>query len=143
MFLSFHSYSQLMLYPWSYTSEPAEDAELLKEIGDAAAAALERVHGTIYTVQSSFALCKRNRMIISIGLNIQIYFLSFADEHFGTSVDWTYGVANIRASLTYEFRDTGDYGFVLPADQIIENAEEVLASMVVLVDLAQQNGLFD
>ena len=58
MFLSFHSYSQLMLYPWSYTSEPAEDAALLKEIGDAAAAELKSVHGTEYTVQSSYELCK-------------------------------------------------------------------------------------
>lgn len=35
-------------------------------------------------------------------------------------------------SYTFELRDTGKYGFVLPEDQIIPNGEEYLEGLVVL-----------
>ena len=40
----------------------------------------------------------------------------------GTAVDWAYGGADIKYSYTIELRDTGEYGFVLPPDQIIPTA---------------------
>lgn len=55
------------------------------------------------------------------------------DPHHGTSVDWVYGHAGIKMSFTFEFRDTGRYGFILPADQIIPNAEETIAGVKALV----------
>lgn len=57
-FLSFHSYSQLILYPWSYTSSASPDEQLLHEIAEVTAAGIKSVHGTEYTPQASNALCK-------------------------------------------------------------------------------------
>lgn len=68
------------------------------------------------------------------------YLFTPSDPHHGTSVDWTYGHAGITLSVTFEFRDTGDFGFILPADQIIPNAEEVQAGVIALVlEAAQRN----
>lgn len=57
-----HSFSQLILLPWSYSSEPPENAfELLKaaEIGNEA---LKAVHGSEYTVGCTpCLLCKSKR----------------------------------------------------------------------------------
>ncbi|XP_019501633.1 PREDICTED: carboxypeptidase A4 [Hipposideros armiger] len=41
----------------------------------------------------------------------------------GSSVDWAYN-NGIKYAFTFELRDTGHYGFLLPADQIIPTAEE-------------------
>ena len=45
----------------------------------------------------------------------------------GTSLDWALGVAGIPYVYSIELRDTGDYGFILPAAEIIPNAEETWA----------------
>uniref|UniRef100_A0A3Q2PW08 Carboxypeptidase A4 n=1 Tax=Fundulus heteroclitus TaxID=8078 RepID=A0A3Q2PW08_FUNHE len=41
----------------------------------------------------------------------------------GGSIDWSYD-AGIKYSFAFELRDTGRYGFILPADQIIPTASE-------------------
>lgn len=42
-----------------------------------------------------------------------------------------------------EFRDNGNFGFILPADQIIPNAEEVLQGLIAFVGESQSRGLLD
>ncbi|GAB0094440.1 zinc carboxypeptidase-like [Sergentomyia squamirostris] len=120
VYLSYHSYSQLLLYPWSYTSNPAPNYDDLYQIGMATADRLKQSHDITYTVQSSFDL------YISTG----------------TSVDWAYGEAGIQVGYTYEMRDIGFYGFILPANQIIPNAIEVLQSMIALLDESERLGYF-
>ena len=46
------------------------------------------------------------------------YTIYFKDPAAGASDDWYKGVLNARFSYTVELRDTGFYGFVLPASQI-------------------------
>ena len=45
----------------------------------------------------------------------------------GISVDWAYGEAKIPYAFTLELRDTGQYGFLLPPEQIIPTGEEIMA----------------
>merc|ERR1712110_1126092 len=45
----------------------------------------------------------------------------------GGTLDWTLGEAGIPYSFAMELRDTGNYGFILPPDQIIPTGEEVWA----------------
>lgn len=58
MFLSFHSYSQLMLYPWSYTNEATPNEDLYNELCSVVADAIKKVHGTEYIYHASNALCE-------------------------------------------------------------------------------------
>ena len=51
----------------------------------------------------------------------------------GNTVDWTYGTANVTFSYAVELRDTGEYGFLLPEDQIIPSGEETLAGELALL----------
>ncbi|XP_014463005.1 carboxypeptidase A2 [Alligator mississippiensis] len=101
-FLTIHSYSQLLMYPYGYKcTEPADYREL-DTVGKAAANALTSLHGTSFKVGT---ICST------------IYQAS------GGSIDWSYDFG-IKYSFAFELRDTGRYGFLLPADQIIPTAEE-------------------
>jgi carboxypeptidase T len=98
--LTYHSYSQLLLYPWGYTSEPVEDeADLgeMRELAEEMHQLIKSVHGTTYTPQQSS----------------QLYPTA------GDTADWTYGEYD-APSLTVELRPASalDGGFVLPPDQI-------------------------
>jgi Zinc carboxypeptidase len=70
-------------------------------------------------------------------------FLTITDSASGVSVDHAYGEHKIPVGYTYEMRGSGaygNYGFFLPPRFIIENAEEVLASLVGLVQRARDLG---
>ncbi|MEQ2288389.1 carbamoyl-phosphate synthase (glutamine-hydrolyzing) cpa2 [Ameca splendens] len=101
-FISVHSYSQLLMYPYGYTCGSAPDQAELDSVARAAVQKLTSLYGTAYQVGN---IC-----------NI-IYQAS------GGSIDWSYDVG-IRYSFAFELRDTGRYGFILPADQIIPTASE-------------------
>lgn len=52
----------------------------------------------------------------------------------GSSVDYSYDVSKIKYSFTTELRDTGTYGFVLPANQILPTSIESWAGLKYLLD---------
>lgn len=111
--IDFHSYSQLILRPYGYTyvDPPEPDLSVLTDLGDDMAAAIFGVHGKTYTSQPASAL----------------YLAS------GICTDWVYDGAGVY-SWTIELRDTGAYGFVLPADQIIPTGEENFEAISTLAD---------
>lgn len=102
-FMDIHSYSQLILYPWSYTSNaiPSGDRTRHISLGNAMRTKILEVYGTPFTVQQGS----------------QLYIAS------GTSKDWGYGVHG-AISYTIELRDTGQYGFLLPENQIAPSQDE-------------------
>ncbi|KAM6320920.1 carboxypeptidase A2-like [Aegotheles albertisi] len=101
-FLTLHSYSQLLMYPYGYKcTRPADYAEL-DSLGRMAASSIRSLHGTTFKVGSICTV---------------IYQAS------GGSIDWSYD-NGIKYSYAFELRDTGRYGFLLPANQIIPAAEE-------------------
>jgi carboxypeptidase T len=98
--LSYHSYSQLILFPWGYTVEPVEDEADRSEMSGLAEnmeRLIREVHGETYTAQQSS----------------QLYLTA------GDTTDWTYGVYDVP-SFTIELRPTSalEGGFILPATQI-------------------------
>jgi len=107
-----HSYSQLVLLPWSYTSELPDDYEEMYDIAMKGSDALTQVHGKQYEVGCIPCI---------------LYVAS------GSSTDWVKGVAGVDFAMAMELRDTGSYGFLLPADQIIPTAEEVWAFHVTVI----------
>ncbi|KAI8846546.1 hypothetical protein BC829DRAFT_491248 [Chytridium lagenaria] len=113
-YIDFHSYSQLWLFPngWS-CSLLIKDYAVVKAAGTAAVTALKALYGTTFTNGDS---CNT------------IYQAS------GSSIDWAYNVANVTFTYTAELRDTGTYGFELPANQIIPSGQETLAGVKALWD---------
>ncbi|XP_011355539.1 carboxypeptidase A1 [Pteropus vampyrus] len=111
-FISIHSYSQLLLYPYGYTEDPASDQEELDQLAKSAVTALASLYRTRFQYGS----------IITT-----IYRAS------GSSVDWAYN-QGIKYSYTFELRDTGHYGFLLPASQIIPSAQETWLALLVIME---------
>ncbi|CAL8260346.1 unnamed protein product [Merluccius merluccius] len=101
-FISVHAYSQLLMYPYGYNCRDVPHKAELDSVGRAAVQKLTSLYGTAYKVGS---ICKI------------IYQAS------GGSIDWSYD-AGIKYSFAFELRDTGRYGFLLPANQIIPTASE-------------------
>ncbi len=112
--IDFHSYSQLLLSPWSYTSVLPPDAAIFDQLNASMQGAIQGVHGQFYDAGPTYTT---------------IYPAS------GASGDWYYGAGSTPRKIYswgIELRDTGTYGFVLPADQIIPNGEEIMAGMTEL-----------
>jgi len=110
-YINFHSYSQLWMSPWGYTSAKAPDYSVQNAAAKAAVTALEAVHGTRYEYGP---------------ISTTIYPAS------GSSADYTYGVCGVLFSYGVELRDTGAHGFVLPADQIVPTGEETFEGIKAL-----------
>ena len=66
----------------------------------------------------------------------------FLDVATGSSADWAKGSLGIPISYTYELRDTGRYGFLLPPNQIIPTGEETLDSLVAMFKEAKARGYY-
>lgn len=58
----------------------------------------------------------------------------------GSSVDYTKGVCNKSIVYVYELPDKGQYGFLLPPEQIIPTGEETLDSLVAMFKEAKALG---
>lgn len=118
MFISFHSYSQMILLPFSHSKQLAPDHKDLDSVGQAAVKAIERTHGTVYRVGPSASI---------------LYTAS------GTASDWAYEKAGIKYSYTIELRDTGTFGFLLPRNQIIPTGEETYNGLLAMISQMEKN----
>jgi len=105
--IDFHSYSQLILRPYGWTSANSPDNAELKIIGDGVSFEIQAKSGKKYVSQKS----------------IELYVTT------GSAGDWYYGPGGIWASYTIELRDTGTYGFLLPPAQIVPTGDEIWESM--------------
>lgn len=107
-YLSIHSYSQLILLSYGLNEAPGrpwlhpEHTEHLR-IGRLAADAHRVRYGTQFRAGNIVEL---------------LYVAS------GGSMDWALGARNIPLGVTYEMRDTGTFGFVLPPNQIMPSCQE-------------------
>ncbi|XP_065057181.1 carboxypeptidase B-like [Rhopilema esculentum] len=108
-YYNIHAYSQLWMTPWSYTTTYPRDYAEIKRVADIATRALTSVHQTSYRVGPP------SRVIYSVS---------------GGSIDWTYGVLGVKYSYALELRDKGQYGFILPASQIIPTGEETFKALL-------------
>ncbi|XDV52977.1 hypothetical protein PO909_021605 [Leuciscus waleckii] len=116
-FVSIHSYYQLLLYPYGYKSTPAKDQAELHELARKAISELQSLYNTSYRYGS----------IITT-----IYQAS------GGTIDWTYD-QGIKYSYTFELRDTGRYGFILPANQIVPTAQETWLALMAIMEHTKNN----
>jgi hypothetical protein len=92
--------------PWGYTEDQAPEYIDMLYLAYEAYEALNAVHSKYYEIGC---------------IPCVLYTAS------GTSLDWALGVAGIPYVYSIELRDTGIYGFLLPAEQIIPTGEETWA----------------
>ncbi|CAN9499007.1 unnamed protein product [Ophioblennius macclurei] len=116
-FLSIHSYSQMLLYPYGYTNTPVKDQAELHSVAQKAVNALTSLYGTRYEYGNTMEV---------------IYQAS------GVTTDWSYK-QGIKYSYTFELRDTGRYGFALPASQILPTAQETWLALMVIMEHTYNN----
>lgn len=104
--ITYHSFSQLILYPWGYTDRPItdpDDHDRMVRLAQRMQELIRAVHDTPYTPQQSS----------------QLYPTA------GDTTDWTYGIYQIP-SFTIELRPRThlEGGFILPPEQIQPTWEE-------------------
>lgn len=100
--IDYHSYSQLILRPYGWTKTlPPNDAEALT-VGNGIRDVIKKTSNVTYTSEGSW----------------ELYFTD------GTAQDWFYSAGKAPLAYTIELRDTGAYGFQLPANQIIPTGNE-------------------
>jgi hypothetical protein len=115
--VSYHNFSQLVLFPWGYTNSPAADKALLEQLAVTMADSIFNVHGRTYIPQQS------SRLYIASG----------------DAADWFYGVSG-APSYTIELRPrSSSPGFLLPESEIQATFEENLPAALFLVEWTQQN----
>jgi len=109
----FHSYSQLQLWPYGYDYDAYPDNyEEIQQLAIDSCDAIYTVHGTVFDPINSADLYPAS----------------------GAADDWYKGVLGSRFTFTTELRDTGNYGFILPASQIKPSGEEMWAGFEVEIN---------
>ncbi|GAB7363277.1 hypothetical protein MBLNU230_g3558t1 [Neophaeotheca triangularis] len=104
LYIDWHSFSQLLLWPFGYDCDRFPDNnDAYEAVGSAAAEAFERPYGTALEIGP---ICST------------IYQVA------GGSLDWASERGDADFAFSYELRDTGLYGFVLPPSQIYPSVVE-------------------
>jgi carboxypeptidase T len=114
--ITYHSFSQLILYPWGYTLLPIPDASdlaTMTKLAERMQELIRSVHGVTYTPQQS------SRLYLTAG----------------DTTDWTYGEYAIP-SFTIELRPDSieNGGFILPPEQIQPTFEENLPAALEFIE---------
>ncbi|XP_041638083.1 carboxypeptidase B2 [Cheilinus undulatus] len=107
LYISIHSYSQMLLFPYSCTMEEAENHNDLLEMAKEAAQKIRRYYRNNYRYGSGAKT---------------IYLAP------GGSDDWAYNLG-IKYSFTFELQDRGRYGFLLPPSRISSACNEALTAV--------------
>merc|ERR1711879_803198 len=117
MYLTFHSWSQLMIFPygnegsWSPDFVQPENFEELDKLCNDTTDAITAVYGTEFL---------HGQTVPTLGYPAA-----------GGSDDWAMDVG-LQLVYTFELRDQGTFGFLLPEEQIHEVAEEMIEGMKVM-----------
>lgn len=112
--IDFHSYSELVLYPWGHQYGAAPDEAMLSGLAGQMAGAIGATHGHAYApIQGS-----------------DLYPAS------GVVDDWSYGEHGMMA-FTIELRGND---FVIPPSEIVPTCEENLEATLVLAQWAREQG---
>ncbi|XP_028256287.1 carboxypeptidase B2 [Parambassis ranga] len=110
LYLTIHSYSQMLLFPYSCRLDEAENHSDLLEMTQEAAQQIKRYYRNIY----------------KHGAGAKTIYLAP-----GGSDDWAY-ILGIKYAFTFELQDLGRYGFLLPPSRISRACNEALLAVKVI-----------
>lgn len=118
-YLGVHSYGHWILIPYGHTAVHIPEHDEYMRVGRIAADAIKQRYGKIFTPGNVVDL---------------LYVAS------GEGFDWVKGVLNPYLSIEFELRDQGNYGFLLPANQIIPSSEEAIDGINAVLEQVKQVG---
>ncbi|XP_055633278.1 zinc carboxypeptidase A 1-like [Toxorhynchites rutilus septentrionalis] len=124
-YIAFHSYSQVLLYPYGHTIEHTPNHDDLTDIANATVTALAKRYGTIYYYGN-------------------IYDIMYPTS--GASIEWVYESLGVKIAYVYELRPSPspwNSGFILPPEEIVPTGEETLDSLVTLVEESAKRKYFE
>lgn len=124
LYISMHSYSQVLLLPYGYTEDVPDNNEDLQEIAHNTVSALSKRYGTHYNYGN-------------------IHEIMYPAS--GSSVDWVRDKTNTDLSFCYELRPawgSGAAGFELPPEEIIPTSEETIDSIQAMIKTSVDLGYF-
>ncbi len=130
-YLDLHSYSQQILYPYSYscTSAPP-NLENLEELAIGLAKAIRLTDGERYGITSA---CEGSVPLKSDSKpgssHEQSAHWPRMETGGGSALDWMYHEMNVRHSFQLKLRDTGSYGFLLPSENIVPTGKEIFKAV--------------
>ena len=134
-FLDFHSYSQQVLYPYSFscTSSPPS-LENLEELAVGLAKAIRITNGEKYGVTSAcegsvLDLPNEFRQSKNERSKPERRFWPRVETGGGSALDWFYHELKVPYAYQIKLRDTGSYGFLLPSKNILPTGKETFKAV--------------
>ena len=145
--LDLHSYSQEVLYPYSYSCAAIPPSlEDLQELGLGISRAIHRTYGRAYGVApacaaNSFNVGNQKDSTRSVGdgsisgsSNDAKSYSTNPKQGFlgagGSQLDWMYHELGVRHAFQIKLPDTGSYGFLLPKEEIVPTGKEIFNAVV-------------
>lgn len=120
-FLDLHSYSQSIMYPYSYSCDASPPGlENLEELAAGLSKSIRNTHGHNYEVMQA---CEGN-----LAANGDV--LPSVESTGGSALDFFYTSMSTRYAYQIKLRDRGTYGFLLPKENIIPTGKEILNAVL-------------
>ena len=138
-FLDLHSYSQQILYPYSYSCQDTPPGqENLEELATGLEKAIRLSSGYSYEVM---AACEGN---VAVSLKDgKRTLLPRIEEQGGSALDWFYHELHVQYAYQIKLRDRGTYGFLLPKYNIVPTGKEILNAVLYLGDFLMEQYVVD
>lgn len=130
-FIDLHSYSQEILYPFSYSCDRRpKNLEDLEEIAFGLAKAFRLTSGHHYGVSSA---CDGSITLATTAKNgKQDKVITKVEESGGSALDFFYEDLRVDHAFQIKLRDTGSYGFLLPKTHIVPTGMETFNGLMSL-----------